>query len=63
MCFNSASENYRKNCLQYMPKIKNGIKTLALEYDWPETRYMRKNEKTVREGFRKGHLSLTLQRQ
>jgi len=46
-----------------MPKIKNGIKTLALEYDWPETRYMRKNEKTVREGFRKGHLSLTLQRQ
>jgi len=50
MCPNFGNENYRTKCPQYAPKIKNRIKTLALEYDWPETKYMEKNEKTLRGG-------------
>jgi len=48
MCFNSANKNYRNKRLQYSPKIKKRITTLTLEYDWPETRYMGKNEKSLR---------------
>ena len=63
MCFSSANESYRKKCVQYAPKIKMRISTLALEYDWPETRYMGKKWENLEGGFRNGHLSLTLQRQ
>jgi hypothetical protein len=51
LCFNPANENYRNRCLQYAPKIKNRITTLALGYDWPGTRNMGKKMRTPSEGF------------